>query len=177
MFWCVFTSILFLITITLLYAPFKLLIQSKNNQYLLSWAGVLKASASTLENDIDLQLTLFGWGKKTTLIELLAAPKTKKKKPFKKKINRSFSKVSWNTIVEVLNSFRVKQFFINIDYHSVYWNAWLYPLGEIFRTENVELQSNFEGKTELNIEIINRPIWVFWALIKSNLNKKDYAKT
>ena len=65
-----------------------------------------------------------------------------------------------------------KKFYLDIDFGSVYYNAWLYPLGDILPRKNLHFATNFSGKNSLEMEIINRPAYVIWAIIKTQLKTK-----
>jgi len=175
MFWYLFFGGFLLTLLVLLLAPLKLRLNSSKNEYYISFAWVLKVTACFLEDDIEVGFRLFGFGKNTTLLTQLASAKRKKSVP--EKVVSSVAKTTkrklpLKVIVQLLKTFRVKKFYINIDLGSVYYNAWLFPLGEIFKTQNVYCTTNFVGKTEIEIEIINRPSNILWAMIKTKLKSK-----
>jgi hypothetical protein len=175
MFWWIFLGFSLIILLVLLFAPFKLSINSVDNLYFVSWGNFLKAAAWAETNDISFRFSLFGFSKRISLMEMIAKPRKHKsiqERVTNAVVKKSSKKVPFKLVINLLKSFRVKQFYINIDFHS-YWNAWIYPLGEIFRRENFYISTNFMGKTEVEIEIINRPAWMIWAIIKSSKNKKS----
>lgn len=175
MIWWIILILFLWLLVTLLFAPLKLSLSTANNLYFVSWGGAVKASASILHDEIELRFHLFGWSKAVSLMEIAAGLKRKKSIPEQeadKVVKTTKKRVPVNLIMAFLKSFRVKQFYVNIDWGSVYWNAWLYPLGEIFYRHNVYITTNFSGKTDIEIVIINRPANMFWAVAKSVIKTK-----
>jgi hypothetical protein len=175
MFWWLLLAFFAMLVLGLLFAPVKLGASTLNNMYFISYGWVLKVTARFLEDDIEIGFKLFGFGKNTTVLEQLAGRKRKKSVP--ERIATSFAtttkkKVPLKLIIQFLKTFRVKKFFLNVDLGSVYYNAWLYPLGEIFKTQKVYCTTNFVGKTEIDIDIVNRPAHMLWAIIKTQLKSK-----
>jgi len=175
MFWWILLVVFVLLVLGLLFAPLKLSASTLNNMYFVSYGWVLKVTARILEDDIEIGFKIFGFRKNTTLLEQLANRKRKKSVPEKiaDSIARTTKKrVPLKVILEFLKTFRVKKFFINVDLGSVYYNAWLFPLGEIFKTQKVYCTTNFVGKTEIEIDIINRPANMLRAIVKTRIKKK-----
>lgn len=175
MFWWILLILFLFVLITLLFAPLRLSLSTTNNFYFVSWGGFLKASATILDDDIELRFHLFGYSKGFSLLEMAAGFKRKKSIPERvadEVMKTTRKRVPANVMVAFVKSFQIKQFYVNIDWGSVYWNAWLYPLGEIFYRNNIYITTNFSGKTDIEVEIINRPAHMFWAVLKSYINNK-----
>jgi hypothetical protein len=175
MFWWILLFLFLWLLVTLLFAPLKLSLSTTNNLYFVSWGGAIKASASILHDDIEVRFHLFGFSKGLSVMQMAAGYTRKKSIPEKvadQVVKTTKKRVPANLIVAFLKSFRVKKFYINIDWGSVYWNAWLYPLGEIFYKENVYITTNFSGKTDVEVVIVNRPANMFWAVAKSVIKTK-----
>ena len=168
MFWWVLFGLILFLVITILFAPIRLYINTLTNTYFATWGDVVKASATPIENDLRLRFSAFGIGKQYTLMQLLVAPRvTKQKQPKKEKKQRGKRKISPKFILPIVKSFKIKQLYANLDFNSVYFNAWLFPLGYIFKRDNVHCTTNFEGKQELRLEIVNRPIWLVLNIAKT----------
>ena len=175
MIWWILLILFVWLLITLLFAPLKLSLSTADNFYFVSWGGVLKASATVLHDDIELRFHLFGWSKGLSLMQMAAGYKRKKSIPEKvadQVVKTTKKRVPTNIILAFLKSFKVRQFYVNVDWGSVYWNAWLYPLGEIFYKENIYITTNFSGKTDIEVVIVNRPAHMVWAVLKSFINNK-----
>jgi len=176
MFWYILLIFFVWLLITLLFAPLKLSLSTANNLYFISWGGALKASASILKDDVELRFHLFSFSRSVSLLEIAAGQKRKKSVPEKivdNVVNTTNRRVPIGLLKAVVKSFRVKRFYVNIDWGSVFWNAWLYPLGEIFYQKNFYITTNFSGQTDVEIVIINRPARMLWAVLKTYLNKKS----
>lgn len=169
MFWWVFLGLILFLVITVLFAPIRLYINTRSNIYFVSWGDVVKAAAQPIENDIDLSVSAFGLSKHVTLLKLLSSPTKDTPKKARKKKKRTSSKLLKRLIGPIIRSFKIKQLYANLDFHSVYWNSWLYPWGYIFYKENIHCTTNFEGKEELVLEIVNRPFWLVQEIIKKQL--------
>ena len=164
-----------LLALTLLFAPLRLSVNTDANRYFISFARFLKVSAYFLTDDIAIRYRLFGIEGGSTLLEIAADKKHKKSIPEKVADNvakTSRKRISGSLFVKLLKTFTVKKFYLDIDFGSVYYNAWLYPLGEILQRKNLHFATNFSGKNSLEIEIINRPAYVIWAIIKTQLKTK-----
>lgn len=175
MIWWILLSLFTFLLLTLLFAPLKLSLSTANNLYFISWGNVLKASFSILEDDISLGFHLFGFTKKVSLLEILAGYKRKKSIPEKitdSVVKTTKKRVPLNLVWAFVKSFRVQKFYLNLDFGSAYAFAWFYPLGEIFKQENIYFTTNMEGKNNLEIQIVNRPARMFWAIFKSYLKNK-----
>ena len=175
MIWWIISSVLVLTFLAVLFAPLKISINTSQNSYFVSFGGFAKVSATLATNDITLQYYLFGFGRKVSLLELLAGVRAKKSVPerFADLFVKSTKKnIPQRLICDVVKSFCVKKLDANIDFGSVYANAWLFPLGEIFSRKNLTFSTNFEGKLHLELLITNRPINLIWAVVKSHFKNK-----
>ena len=174
--WIIVLAVFFILIGTLLFAPIRLVIDTPEDRYEISWAYVVYGTVIPIESDIQLRLSVFGFRKSWNVVELAARPsKKKEKKEKEKKKKKKRRKFSPYLIPQILKSFKVKQLKADIDFDSVYWNAWLYPAGQIFRTENIQCSTNFEGRNVLVLEIENRPVWLVQNFIKWKLKQNNNA--
>jgi hypothetical protein len=170
MFWWVLLALMLFLAITLLFAPIRLYVNTRSNTYFASWGDVVKAAAIPAEDDLEFRLSAFGIGKRFSLLQLLAKPrKHKKEKSKKKKPRKTFKTFPRHLIGPIIRSFKIKQLYANLDLNSVYWNAWLYPWGHIFQHEHIQWSTNFEGKQEFILEIVNRPFWFIQQILRKQL--------
>jgi hypothetical protein len=123
-------------------------------------------------DDVYLDASFFGLTKSFSMVELASSPKKKKKE--QRKIKRN--KMNASFFRAVLRSIRINHLYVNVDFQSVFWNAWLYPLGYIFSRSRVTYRTNFEGKNEIIVDVINRPIWLVNQVIKQQLKTSNHAK-
>ncbi len=178
MFWWILLGFLLFLTITILFAPIRLYINTPSNTYFVSWGDVLKAAATPVQDDLEFRFSAFGVGKRFSLLEQLAKPKKEKEKAPKKKKRKkkSMGKFPKHLIGPILRSIKVKRLYANLDFYSVYWNSWLYPWGYVFKGQNIQWSTNFEGKEEFILEIVNRPFWLVQQIIKKQVKTQRYVK-
>lgn len=175
MFWWILLLFPLLLFLLLLFATIKIGLSTLKNFYFVSFGRFITASASLAEDDVLLRFYLFGFSKQVSLLQMLAG--AKRKKSFQEKVTDAVVKSSKKRVLvaevwNLLKSFRVKRFYLNLDFNNAFYNAWLFPLGEIFKSKNVHFTTNFERKTEIEIEILNRPAWMLWAVAKSHFKTK-----
>ncbi len=150
----------------LLWTPFRLIIDSKQDVYRVEWQYI--GSAMLMENEeemgIQIQVLFF---KKFLPFEWFFQRKTKRVKPTPTtkdlpKENRDKLSVSKpflrSNLKKILFSFKIKRCRINWDTDDYVWNAYLYPIAFFLfrRTETVTI--NFEGKRDVELVIENRLI-------------------
>ena len=87
----------------------------------------------------------------------------KKMKLKKKKRNKGYG---IRKMIRLLRSFKIRQFYLNIDTGDVIKNAKLYPVFAFLNYSIGGFQINFMGKNQVVIRIENRPI----RIIKSFFN-------
>ncbi|GAA4941248.1 hypothetical protein GCM10023314_12830 [Algibacter agarivorans] len=90
----------------------------------------------------------------------------KPKKAKKKHVTKPKRHMSFIRIYKLLKTFKIKQFYINMDTGNYILNAKLYPLFVLLNYNIGKFHINFQGKNQLVIIIKNRPI----NIIKSFIN-------
>ena len=176
MFWWLLLGVFIVLMLWLLFAPLKLSLSTLRNQYHLSFGWVVSVSAVFLADDIQITFNVFGIKKGTTALKLITRERRKKSKA--KKTDKTKAKITgklfqWEYITNFIRTFRIKKFFLNVDFGSVYYNAWLFPLGEIFQRNNVYCTTNFSGINTIDVEVVNRPSKILWSIIKTQINRKQ----
>jgi hypothetical protein len=172
--WLLLVGIGVLLTIVLI-MPITLSLSTARKDLSLSWGGFVKASASLLQDDIELRFSLLGLSRRMSLLEMAAKKADKKsasEKPNSNHSDNTRKRIPAHLALAVVKSFVIKQFYVNVDLGSVYYNAWFYPLGQILERKNFYLSTNFEGKTEIDIIIYNYPGRLLWVVFKSLLKNK-----
>lgn len=124
MVWLVIALIFLLLLGVLLITRICIEIDTTTQLYRVSWGRVLKGSIHPTKDDLYLHLFVFGYKRKFSVVKLLAKPRDKKPKKEKKKSGRiANGKFSWQTAVNILKSFKVKKFHLNVDFNNAIWNA------------------------------------------------------
>ncbi len=141
----------------LLWVPIRLYIDTDTHRYQLWWGIAFRARVVPIADDLAIRMRILGIPWRTTVIKLAThrnEEKTKKKRKARsrKKKKRKFS---FTTFQRLLQSFRVHRCFITLDFDSVYWNSWGYPIGAIFSRKNRQLSTNFQGRNHIELSVSN----------------------
>ena len=163
--------ILLFFTVYLLLMRIILFVDTDTNEYYLQIKGLAKASLEPIKIELlRVKLTILFM---TFYFYPLKYNWSKKKKKQQKKINKQL--VSFNKIIHILKSFKVKKLQLKIDTGDPILNAKLCPLFTLLNYSTGSFSVNFKNKNRLALHIENRPI----DLIKSfiNLKYKNYGIT
>ena len=68
-------------------------------------------------------------------------------------------------ILQVVRTFKIKEFVLNIDTGNCITNAKLYPLLSIAHLCKGQFNINFQGQNQLILQIENRPVRILKAFI------------
>ena len=175
MFWIILISILLLLILGLLLTPFRLYIRSDRSDYRLEWGQAIGTRLIPQPNDLKLVLRIFFWKKEWSAWSMLFQKKPKaaeqkkeeaeKKKAAPKK-RRSDPRKMMRRIRRVLGSLRVRRWKVRLDTDNYILNAYLFPVFYLVNQWYQEWSINYEGETEIDVELEARPIWVLWALLR-----------
>lgn len=143
----------------LLWVPIRLYIDTDTHRYQLWWGIAFRARVVPIEDDIALRMRILGIPWRTTILELATSAsddkKDKKKKRISESRNKKQRKFSFITFKRLLRSFRVHRCYLTLDLDSVYWNSWLFPLGVILSSREIQLSTNFQGRNHLELSVSN----------------------
>jgi hypothetical protein len=142
----------------LLWMPFRLIIDSKQDVYRVEWQYMCSAMLVETEEDMGIQIQVLFF-KKFLPFDWFFQRKSKPKKQTATTRDPSVSKPFLRpNLKKILFSFRVKRCRINWDTDDYVWNAYLYPIAFfLFRTKETVI-INFEGKRDIELVIENRLI-------------------
>ena len=164
MFLIILLSLFLLIIGGLLFTPISVDIDSETNQYQLAWGRILTFNFIPLKNDFLFRLKVVFWKKDWSIFELKTEKKEPKSKPDRKS-KTSFKKAkTWMKVVG--KSFKIRTFHLNLDTDNYITNAYLFPIFYFLNFRKGNWKINFEGKTELRLWAVNKPIWVLQKMIK-----------
>jgi len=113
--------------------------------------GLGGASLLLMGDDPVVRMHVFFWQRDFFLLEA--------KKPLKKpvkKARKGSKKFNWSMILQLLKTFKVRQFRLELDTDDYVINAYLYPLFYLVSRPQRQLSVNFEGRTNLALQIENR---------------------
>lgn len=161
-------TVLLIAFICFLFVPIVLFIDTSKKQYYIQMKGLAKASIESDECDIirvHFNVLFFNFD-----VYPLRKWKTSDKKKIKKnsvKKKRSKS-IPFKKIIGVLNSFKVKEFYLDIDSGDCIFNSKLYP---VFACLNfykaTHCHVNFNGRNRLLLSVENRPIQIITSFINN----------
>lgn len=141
----------------LLWVPIRLYIDTNTHRYQLWWGIAFRARVVPIADDLAIRMRILGIPWRTTVIKLATQDKgeKKEKKRNAKSHTKKQRKFSLTTFKRLLQSFRVHRCYLTLDFNSVYWNSWLYPLGAILSRKNVQLSTNFQGRNHIELSVSN----------------------
>lgn len=161
----------FLVVVYVLFTPIILFIDTNTNEYYIQLKGLAKASLEPIK--IELLRVKLNVLFMTFYLYPLKYKWTKKRINNKKTFNKQL--ISFNKIIRIIKSFKVKKLLLKIDTGDPIINAKLYPVFSLLNYSTGNFSVNFKNKNQLALHIENRPI----DLIKSfiNLKHKYYGIT
>lgn len=169
--WLFGTLLLLLIAILLI--PVSLRIDTVANKYAVNVGGVVSGSIVPTPDDFLLRVRIMGWCKDWSVVGLLARRKeTKTRKPKGRRrgskgagrVARSIFKPK--KVMQILRSFKVRQFEVDFDTDNYPLNAQLYPVFYFMDRGRGKFNINFNNKRSIKLNIVNRPARVIYALMK-----------
>ncbi len=143
----IFVLLLILIA-GILMVPVELYIDTAINQYYLQLKGLARASVEEDDEEV-IRIRLRAFFRDFYFYPLKNIGVTKTKKLEKSKVKNHKKKVPVRKIVRVLNSFKVKKLFVDIDTGNCISNAKLYPLFTFLDYYHGRFNINFEGRNQL----------------------------
>jgi hypothetical protein len=149
----------------LLLAPLQLQIDTPTNAYWLRWKGIASARLIPLADDLLIRLQIFFW--QFDYYPLHPKPKARPQKTLKAKTRPKPKKRSWSSAtmdiqkwkrrgLRMLRSFTVKRFRLRLDTGDYVRNSYLYPVFFFLSTPKRQMSINYNGATDLELEVENR---------------------
>ncbi len=155
--------------------PIRLVIHTNSGEYRVEWGRLIGARLIFLTDDVKIRMHLPFFHK--DFYPLHPSPEAKKKeKPTekKKKKKKRHSRITkvFPIIKSVLRSFYVRQFKLELDTDNYLTNAYLYPLFYFLNKNRGEWHINYSGQFALDLEIMNRPVWILFAIGKTMIKRR-----
>lgn len=143
----------------LLLAPIILSINTQKNDYYIQLKGLAKANIELHEEELlRIKLKVIFMTFYFFPIDEYYKRKRVKKLKSKKHKAKSRKRLSLYQGLQVLKTFKVKQFVIDMDTGDVVSNAKLYPVFTFLNYHIGGFNINFEGRNQLAVRLQNRPI-------------------
>ncbi len=152
-----------LLALGLLFVPIQIFIDTDTGKYYAGLKGLAKASFEPDEKEL-LKVRL-----KVLFYERCFYPLTKSskpKQPAKKKKTKPKRRIKFRKMVQLLKSFEVKRFALDMDTGDYVANAKMYPVFVLLNRYVASFHINFEDRNRLVLDIRNRP----YRILKTFIN-------
>ena len=161
----IFSILLLLLIVYVLFVPITLVIDTLSHQYYIKVKGLAKACIKADEYEIiKIHLRAFRFDFFFYPLKIRSGDKSEKStKAVKKRTSKS---ISAKKVWRVLRSFEVKYFQLDIDTGNCISNAKLYPVFAFLNFYSKStLNVNFEGRNSVLLDVENRPIRIIRSFI------------
>jgi hypothetical protein len=163
----VISLIIVLTIVSLLFIPIDVYIDTRSNEYYAELKGLARASIEPDEKELfRIRVKIPFKNYYFFPLKTLLAPKKTGKQKRRKKGSKSANRFTPNTILRLMNSFKIKKWNVELDTGDCISNARLYPLFAFLDYRFGGFEINFEGRNHAMLMVRNRPIY----LIKSFFN-------
>lgn len=158
-----FFILILVLLIYLLFTPILLFVDTSTNQYYITLKGLAKASLEKHSEElIRIKLTIiffkyYFYPLKSIRESIKIKKPIKRKKRKEKKMKQKFS---FNKMVQLLKSFKVKKLLVNLDTNDCITNAKLYPLFALLNNYVGTFSINFQGRNQMVLHIESRPVYI-----------------
>ncbi|MCA0133704.1 hypothetical protein [Winogradskyella alexanderae] len=162
-------TIIFIILLTLvlylLFVPILLVIDTRTNNYSVRLKGLISASVLADDQEVfKIQMRILGFELYLHPLKTKRPKATKKTSSVEKKPSKN--RFQFKTIVRLIRTFKIKQFYLNLDTGDCIGNAKLYPAFAFLNFYIGGFHINFTGQNTLVLVVENKPI----RLIRSYIN-------
>ena len=170
----VILSVVVLLVILMMATPLKLVIDTRSQYYSMSWGVLVSGMIEPVREDLLLVLRVLGLRFKWSVMRMIVsassdsteagAPDKKTRAHTRHKHKRKkLRRKHFDMGLRVIRSFKVRRFHLDIDTDNYTTNALLYPALTIAKAD---INVNFNGVNELDLEIENRAFNILKALIR-----------
>lgn len=158
----------------MLLVKIDIMIDTNTNQYYIQLRGLAKASIEKHPIEmLRIKLNLFFIN--YYFYPLRYIGKNEKKKNIAKKKKKTRNEIGLRNGLQLLKSFKIKRFDLNIDTGDYTLNAKLYPLFLFLNNGVGHFNVNFVDRNQFVLHLQNRPIDIVKSFI--NLKTKHYGLT
>jgi len=162
--------VLLVILSWLLFAPLIISINTWGQDFSIRWIGLGSVALVIVNNELGIRMRIFFFQK--TFFPL--RPKSKKRqqaqkpKPSKKttrKKRQKWPNITWRRIRKLLRAIKIRRFKAELDTGDYVTNAYLYPLATFLNKSTPRLNVNFEGRTNLLLQLEMRLFRIVQAMV------------
>ncbi len=159
-------ALVFLLIVLVLISPVRLIIDTHSHTYSVQWKGIIQAKLITVNDEPTIALRTLVYKKNFELLHSSKKEKPKKeaKSPKWKKSKKS-NKMTFSKIMRMINTFKIKAFYVNLDTDNYITNGYLYPIFHFIKSQNITMKINYEGQNNVKLIVENR----LYRIIKAYL--------
>ena len=158
----ILTFILLLI-ILILISPFRLTIDTISDTYSVKWKGIIQVKLISKNQEPIVSMLVLGFKKDFNLLKNVTKRKIEKNN--KKSKSKRSKKITFQKMKQLVKTFTIKSFNLNLDFDDCILNGYLYPIFFFMRSHNRSFKINFVGHNDIQLIIENRP----YKLLKAYL--------
>ena len=159
----IFLGLLILVFIYLLLVPIILVVNTQTREYYIQLKGLAKVSIHADKAEVlKMKVRVFFMDFK---FFPLRRKKASNKKTKKIKSKNNSKRVEFRKFIQILRTFKIKRFYINIDTGDCIFNAKLFPLFALLNQTKGSFYINFEGRNRMVLHMQNRPINIIKSFI------------
>lgn len=153
------------IVLYLLFVPLQLIIDTDNQLYAIKAKGLFMANVEWDDVEV-IKVNIHTIFYRFNVYPLRKSKKKKVKKLKTKAVDKPKKSVPFKTVFNVIRTFEIKRFYLNIDTGNCISNAKLYPVISCLNYyTRSHIDVNFQGRNTLYLTIENRPIRIIKAII------------
>ena len=157
-------ALFLMLVIGFLLIPINIYIDTIKRQYYVQVQGIAKVSIQAHEEEI-LRVHLRALFRDFYFYPLRKKHSSKPKRLKETKPKKPKRKIGFRKILNLLRSFKVKVFILNIDTGNYILNAKLYPVFAFLNYRLGNCNINFENRNQMVLYLQNRPIYILKSFI------------
>jgi hypothetical protein len=147
-----------------MFAPLILVVNTESGNYSMRLSGILKIRIVPDEELFHIRVRIF-------LVPFIIDPfRTVQKEVQKEVVEKDKKKVLSSSLLkalkELIQSFRVKRLYVDLDTENYLLNAYLYPAFMFLRSDRIQCFTNFEERNTVILDLRNRLARLLWIGIK-----------
>ena len=158
-------AFIFLLIILILISPLRLTIDTISNTYSVRWKGIIQVKLVTENQEPVINLQMLAFTKNINLSHTINKKKVEKKD--NKYKSKKSKKVSFQKMKQLLRTFTIKTFYVNLDFDNYILNSYLFPIFFFLTSQNRSLHINYTGNNEIQLILENRPYKILSAYLFS----------
>ena len=159
--------------LSLLFTPLTVVVDTRKALYVLRLHGFCTCTLLTEGGQLTAQIKFPFYHRDIdllqTMMQVATSPDIRKKpKDLTRNKPDSVIKMSKVQAINILKTFQVKEFYLNMDFGHMMLNGMLYPLFYQFQLRGYRVYVNFLNQRDLTLLIQNRLAKILWAIFSKS---------